>query len=67
MNEATETDAADRTVRVRVWFSRFPIVDYTTSHRSAPAQADGLARRFSGLRVTIEADDFASGMVSAVR
>jgi hypothetical protein len=42
---------------VRVWFGRFPIVDYTASLREATAQASGLRRRFSSLRVTIDPDD----------
>ncbi|MFI7067067.1 hypothetical protein ACIBL3_39135 [Kribbella sp. NPDC050124] len=67
MNEATATEASDRTVRVRVWFGRFPIVDYTTHERAAPMQAVGLGRRFSGLRVTIEPDDSGTGIVGAVR
>lgn len=57
MNDARRTDAASHVVRVRVWFGRFPIVDYTTSHDAATTQALGLGRRFSGLRVTVEPDD----------
>jgi hypothetical protein len=57
VNDLRRTDAASQVVRVRVWFGRLPIVDYTTSHDAATTQALGLGRRFSGLRVTVEPDD----------
>jgi hypothetical protein len=50
----TEEDATDCPARVRVWFGRFPIVDFTANMREATAQASGLRRRFSSLRVTID-------------
>ncbi|WP_328522907.1 hypothetical protein [Kribbella sp. NBC_00359] len=68
MNEATETEAADSIVRVRVWFGRFPIVDYTTCNSSAHTQALGLDRRFAGLPVTVEPYDvIAIGIAGAIR
>ncbi|MEV0792590.1 hypothetical protein [Kribbella sp. NPDC050459] len=55
-------------MQVRVWFGRFAIVDSTTSHRAAPAQARALGRRFSGLRVTIEPDESATvGSAGSIR
>ncbi|WP_329484263.1 hypothetical protein OG555_19130 [Kribbella sp. NBC_01484] len=62
----TEEDATDCPARVRVWFGRFPIVDYTANLRDATAQASGLRRRFSSLRVTIDPDDSLQA-VDAVR
>lgn len=67
MNEATGTTATDSTVRVRVWFGRFPIGDYTTSRGAAQEQALGLGRRFSGLPVTVEPDDTAAATFGAAR
>lgn len=56
MNETRKIDAVSRSVRVRVWFGQFSIVDYTTSPETACEQARGLGRRFSGLRVTMDPD-----------
>jgi hypothetical protein len=57
VNEARAVDVAGRFIRVRVWFGRFPIVDYTTSAQAASGQAQGLSRRFSGLAVTMDPVD----------
>jgi hypothetical protein len=54
VNEARDIDAASRSIRVRVWFGRVPIVDYRTGPETAFAQARGLGRRFPGLRVTVD-------------
>lgn len=45
------------TARVRVWFGPFAIVDFTTTVCQAATQAQGLERRFSGLRVTVDPAD----------
>ena len=54
MSTAWSANPADSPARVRVWFGRFPIVDYTTSIPEATEHARGLGRRFVGLRVTID-------------
>ncbi|GAB3934080.1 hypothetical protein GCM10029976_042520 [Kribbella albertanoniae] len=51
-----DTTASERQ-RVRVWFGEFPIVDQTTTAKAATAFAQGMGRRFAGLRVTIEDAD----------
>ena len=47
-------DTAELSVRVRVWFGRFPIVDCLTSPYLAVGQTCSLGRRFIGLKVTME-------------
>lgn len=40
--------------RVRVWFGAHPIADYTAQAELAEQYADGMRRRFAGLRITSE-------------
>lgn len=40
--------------RVRVWFGRHAIADYTANAEAAGRFSDAMARRFAGLRITNE-------------
>jgi len=51
-----EATASERQ-RVRVWFGKFPIVDQTTTAEDAIEFAQGMGRRFAGLKVTVETAD----------
>jgi hypothetical protein len=61
-----ETTASERQ-RVRVWFGKCPIVDQTTTAEDATAFAQGIGRRFAGLKVTVESADLSIAISNNIR
>ncbi|MEV0283516.1 hypothetical protein AB0H36_05280 [Kribbella sp. NPDC050820] len=44
----------DQLVRARVWFGRWPFIDYTGGLEAGTANARTISRRFFGLPVAID-------------
>ncbi|HZX05331.1 hypothetical protein [Kribbella sp.] len=53
MNACVEIPAPDAR-RVRVWFGAHVIADYTAAPAAADRYQAAMARRFTGLRITVE-------------
>jgi hypothetical protein len=51
---ASRSDADEQARRVRVWFGRHVIATYVADPGEAERYARAMARRFAGLRVTID-------------
>ncbi|MFC5268499.1 hypothetical protein ACFPJ1_40875 [Kribbella qitaiheensis] len=49
---AERVEQQEQKRRVRVWFGRYVIADYTAEPELAQRYAKAMARRFAGLRVT---------------
>jgi len=52
--QESPTTSEDERVRVRVWFGKHTIADYTATPNIAASYADAMGRRFAGLRVTTD-------------
>jgi hypothetical protein len=55
MNTEQTNSPSHNRYRVRVWFGRHPIADYTAEAQLAHRYAEAMGRRFAGCTVTVEA------------
>lgn len=51
MSQQVQEQTSER-CRVRVWFGKYPIADYTATPDLADRYAAAMGRRFAGLKVT---------------